>query len=117
MNILPTEIFAALSHETRLRCLALLRDYDELCVCDLTAIIGAPQPHVSRHLGHLRAAGLVVDRRQGQWIHYSLSRNLAPWLLASLDGALDVVRDQAPYRDDLAAAAARMNSGAAANCC
>jgi ArsR family transcriptional regulator len=32
------------------------------------------QPHVSRHLAILRAAGVVESRREGSWIHYRLAR-------------------------------------------
>lgn len=79
MNISPTELFSALAHQTRLRCLMLLMVYDELCVCDLTEVIGVTQPHMSRHLAQLRSCGLVVDRRDGLWIHYRLTPNLPAW--------------------------------------
>ena len=73
MNILPNDLFAALAHDTRLRCLMLLMSHDELCVCELTHAIGAAQPHISRHLAQLRALGLVFDRREGLWIHYRVN--------------------------------------------
>ena len=65
-------LFKALSDETRLRILALLRD-GELCVCDLMAILELPQSTVSRHLAYLRNAGWVEDRRQGMWMYYRLA--------------------------------------------
>lgn len=64
--------FKALSDETRLRILALLEE-GELCVCDLMAVLDLPQSTVSRHLAYLRNAGLVVDRRHGVWMFYSLA--------------------------------------------
>ncbi len=63
--------FKALSDETRLRILALLA-VDEMCVCDLMAILDLPQSTVSRHLAYLRNAGWVDDRRQGVWMYYRL---------------------------------------------
>ena len=63
--------FKALSDETRLRILALL-SVDEMCVCDLMAILDLPQSTVSRHLAYLRNAGWVEDRRQGVWMYYRL---------------------------------------------
>ena len=39
--ISPPDLFALLAHDTRLRCMLLLLAYKELCVCDLTAAIGA----------------------------------------------------------------------------
>jgi len=64
-------VFQALSDETRLRILKLLED-GEICVCDIVAALDMVQPKVSFHLKILRDAGLVSDRKQGKWIHYSL---------------------------------------------
>jgi ArsR family transcriptional regulator len=61
MNMTPSTLFSALAHTTRLRCLVLLLEYDELCVCELTHAIGAAQPTMSRHLGQLREAQLVAS--------------------------------------------------------
>jgi ArsR family transcriptional regulator len=65
-------MFRALSDRTRLRILHLLRD-GELCVCDLTRVIDAPQPKISRHLAYLRQAKLVAARKDGLWSYYSLA--------------------------------------------
>jgi ArsR family transcriptional regulator len=67
-----SRLFKALGDPTRLRIVALLA-HGELCVCHLQHALALPQPHVSRHLGVLRAAGVVEARREGSWIHYSLS--------------------------------------------
>jgi len=71
MNELVT-IFKALSDETRLRIIKLL-EQGELCVCDITAALDMVQPKVSFHLSALKEAGLIKDRKQGKWIHYSLN--------------------------------------------
>jgi ArsR family transcriptional regulator len=68
-KILP--IFKALSDETRLRILALLKE-GELCVCDIAETLKMTQPNISFHLGMLREAGLIKDKKSGRWIHYSL---------------------------------------------
>jgi ArsR family transcriptional regulator, arsenate/arsenite/antimonite-responsive transcriptional repressor len=65
-------LFKAFSDRTRLRILHLLQD-DELCVCDLVAILRVPQPTASRHLGYLRRAGLVRVRKERSWSYYSLA--------------------------------------------
>jgi len=67
-----SELFKALADETRLRILALLTR-GELCVCELTAVLGVGQSKASRHLAVLRNAGLVTDRRHGMWVYYSLA--------------------------------------------
>ena len=64
-------IFKALSDETRLRILKLL-EHGELCVCDIVAALNMVQPKVSFHLGVLKEAALIRDRKQGRWIHYSI---------------------------------------------
>ncbi len=65
-------VFKALSDETRLRIIKLL-EQGELCVCDIVAALGIVQPKASFHLGVLWEAGLIKDRKQGKWIHYSLN--------------------------------------------
>jgi len=68
-----SRLFKALGDETRLRIVALL-SHDELCVCHLVDALRLSQPHVSRHLAILRAAGVVESRREGSWIYYRLAR-------------------------------------------
>jgi len=66
-----TNVFKALSDETRLRIIKLL-ERGELCVCDIVAAFDMIQPKVSFHLGVLKKAGLVKDRKQGKWMHYRI---------------------------------------------
>jgi ArsR family transcriptional regulator, arsenate/arsenite/antimonite-responsive transcriptional repressor len=65
------EILKTLSDETRLRILKLL-EHGELCVCDIVAALDLIQPKVSFHLGVMKEAKLIKDRRQGKWIHYRI---------------------------------------------
>ena len=65
------ELFHALSDPTRLRILAALRN-GEQCVCNLMGLLVAQQSRLSFHMKTLKDAGLVKDRREGRWIHYSL---------------------------------------------
>jgi ArsR family transcriptional regulator len=64
-------VFKALSEETRLRIVKLL-EHGELCVCDIVAALDMIQPKVSFHLAVLKEAGLIRDRKQGKWTHYSI---------------------------------------------
>ncbi len=64
-------IFKALSEETRLRILKLLEN-GELCVCDITDALNMTQPNISFHLGMLKEAGLIRDKKEGRWMYYSL---------------------------------------------
>ena len=66
-----------LGDENRIRLCALLRDR-ELCVTDLVRVTGMAQSRVSTHLGRLREAGFVVDRRKGAQSFYALAANGCP---------------------------------------
>ena len=66
------ETLSLLGDESRLRLCALLRDR-ELCVSDLVQVTGISQSRVSTHLGRLREAGIVRDRRQGAQSFYTLA--------------------------------------------
>ena len=96
-----TEVFKQFADTTRLRCLLLLQSEGELCVCELIHAIGESQPKISRHLAHLRKSGLVVDRKEGLWVHYSLSPDLPDWVSAVLSETLAAVSTQQPYGSDL----------------
>lgn len=71
------ETLNLLGDENRLRLCALLRER-ELCVTDLVRVTGISQSRVSTHLGRLREAGFVRDRRQGQQSFYGLSLDALP---------------------------------------
>lgn len=75
----PTQFFKCLADETRLRCMMLIQQEEELCVCELTEALQETQPKISRHLAQLRKCGLLVDRRQGQWIFYRINNDLPEW--------------------------------------
>lgn len=65
------QLFHALSDETRLGILEMLRG-GERCVCDLQVDLDAAQSRLSFHLRVLKDAGLVTDRKDGRWSHYSI---------------------------------------------
>lgn len=65
-------LFRLLGDEARLRVLRLL-DADRLNVSELTGILGIAQSGVSRHLGLLKDAGLVVEDREGGYSYYRIA--------------------------------------------
>lgn len=77
----PVQLYKCLADETRLKCILLIFNQQELCVCELTAALEEIQPKISRHLAQLRKFGLLTDRRQGQWIFYRLNPELPSWIL------------------------------------
>lgn len=66
-------VMKALSDPGRVKMVKLLGQR-ELCVCELTALLGLAQPTVSKHLRVLDEAGLVTFRKEGPWINYRLWR-------------------------------------------
>jgi SAM-dependent methyltransferase len=69
-------LFRLLGDDARLRILRLL-GAERLNVSELTGILGIAQSGVSRHLGLLKEAGLVVEQREGGFAFYSLAPSLA----------------------------------------
>ncbi|RUO26312.1 transcriptional regulator [Aliidiomarina minuta] len=69
-----------LGDETRLQIMLLLAAEEELCVCELVAALDQLQPKISRHIRLLKDAGLICDRRQGQWMFYRWSSDLPVWV-------------------------------------
>lgn len=95
------EFYKQLADETRLRCLMLIFAEGELCVCELTHALDLSQPKISRHLANLRQAGVLKDRRDGQWIHYHLHKNLPAWAQQVMATTAEGLRNAAPYVQDL----------------
>jgi len=94
------ELFKALSGDIRLRCLSLLLNNNELCVCELTYALDLPQPKISHHLGPLRKAGLVIDRKEGLWIYYQINPELPIWVSDILQTTITGIKQQSPYYND-----------------
>ncbi len=63
----------AFGDPTRLTVAAALAATDELCVCDLSWIVGRAENLVSHHLRLLRAEGLVSSRREGKMVIYAMT--------------------------------------------
>ncbi|MCR4308600.1 MAG: metalloregulator ArsR/SmtB family transcription factor [Deltaproteobacteria bacterium] len=85
-------VLKAAADPTRVRILKILEG-GEMCVCQVIAILSLGQSTVSKHLFLLRAAGLIKDRRDRKWVHYSLDRGsgstYAAWMLRNLRGWLN----------------------------
>lgn len=66
------EIFKAFCDENRIRILRLLLS-GEKCACKLLEEIDISQPTLSHHMKILCDSGVVVGRKEGKWMHYSVS--------------------------------------------
>jgi ArsR family transcriptional regulator len=89
----PVQLFKLLSDETRSAIVMLLRESGELCVCDICAVTAESQPKISRHMAMLRESGMVIDRREGKWVHYRLSPHMPAWAAAIIDSAWNCERE------------------------
>jgi len=79
MNSAPDVLFKSLADPTRRAILERLIRDGELTVHGLTQHAGVSQPAVSKHLGVLKLAGLVADRRHGRETFYTAApQGLAP---------------------------------------
>ncbi len=96
----PASLYKSLSDQTRLRCIALLVENQELCVCELIHALNLPQPKISHHLGILRKAGLVSDRKDGLWIYYQLNQELPQWVMSVLKTTIEGIKIHDPFATD-----------------
>ncbi len=87
MTAIPN-ILSALSEPTRLAAMQLIWSGGEHCVCELMARLDATQSRMSRHMAALKAAGLVVDRRDAQWVRYRRNPNLPETVTRVVDAVL-----------------------------
>jgi len=92
---------------TRVRILKLLEE-GEMCGCQIVAVLELSQSTVSKHLFLLKMAGLVKERKEKKWVHFSLDGSrgnpYARKLLATLRGWLndDLVVERDKKREALA---------------
>lgn len=62
----------AVADPNRVRILKML-EHGELCVCQITTVLGLATATVSKHLAALKTAGLLQQRRDGKWVFYRLA--------------------------------------------
>lgn len=66
-------VFKAFCDENRIRILKLLCS-GEKCACSLLEEIDVTQPTLSHHMKILCDSGIVVGRKEGKWMYYSISK-------------------------------------------
>lgn len=101
MSLEPHQLASCLSDVTRLRILTLLHLKGELCVCDIVACLQISQPKVSKHLAILRSHGIILPRREGQWIHYKIDPEIAAWGKLTIEQLVAGCATRSPYREDI----------------
>ena len=68
------DFFKALSDETR-QCILRMLEGGPMCVSEIAKKFQVSQPTVSHHLDILKRSGLVVSKRKGQNIYYSMKKD------------------------------------------
>jgi DNA-binding transcriptional ArsR family regulator len=89
----------ALGNPARLRIAAMLIT-GELCVCQITEVLGLAPSTVSAHLRELRQAGITTERKVGRWVYVGLADDpgARPWIdtaLTAVAGDLQITADAA----------------------
>jgi ArsR family transcriptional regulator len=87
---LKAEFFRTLGHPARIRVLELLSER-ERAVAELVPEVGVEPANLSQHLAVLRRAGLVVIRKEGSTVYYSLTSPQVAELLAVARTVLSTV--------------------------
>lgn len=82
----------ALAEPTRLAAVLILADGSEHCVCELMRRLDVTQSRMSRHMQTLKQAGLVVDRRDAQWVRYRLNPAMPSKIRAVLVAVIAAAR-------------------------
>ncbi|MGV8839677.1 MAG: ArsR/SmtB family transcription factor [Bauldia sp.] len=100
MSIAADTLFRTLADPTRRGIFEQLCREGSKTVTELTARAGVSQPAVSKHLGVLRQAGLVLDRHEGRQTHYTAQLGalspLAEWtreMTAFWESRIDALED------------------------
>jgi len=85
-------LLSALAEPTRLAAVRLLWDGREHCVCELVRVLGVTQSRMSRHMAALKQAGIVVDRRDAQWVRYRRNPELPAEQAAIIDAVVNSLK-------------------------
>lgn len=97
------EFFKALAHPARIRVLELLSEREH-SVSEMLPLVGIEPAHLSQQLSVLRRLNLVVARKEGSTVHYSLvSPQVAELLLVARKLLTEVLAVQVELLDDLRA--------------
>lgn len=92
-------VMKALSDPSRIKIVKIL-EKKELCVCEITALLGLAQSTVSKHLKLLEDAGLVDSSRDGAWVNYRLADGSeSPYADALLKDMKGWLNEDAGVRD------------------
>lgn len=96
-----TKILKALADESRIRIVALLKERNGLCVCEITEIIGLSQPTISSHLKKLQDAEIITYSKDGLWVNYSLDENMEKEVEQLLGAVVRILGEDERIKSDV----------------
>ncbi len=96
-----TKIIKALADENRLRIVSLLNTKKNICVCEITKVIGLSQPTISSHLKKLQDAEIINYSKDGSWVNYNLDENMEENLKQILDIVCKIITDDKKIKSDI----------------
>jgi len=94
------KILKALSDESRIRIIALLKERNSLCVGEITQIIGLSQPTISSHLKKLHYAEIITYSKDGLWVKYGLDENMEKEIKQLLHLITQILREDERIKSD-----------------
>lgn len=95
------KILKALSDESRIRIVNLLKTKSGTCVCEITEIINLSQPTISSHLKKLEEAGIITFRKDGLWVNYYLNDEMDNESRELIDLIIRIIEKNPALKDDL----------------
>jgi ArsR family transcriptional regulator len=96
-----TKILKALSDESRIRIIALLKERNSLCVCEITQVIGLSQPTISSHLKKLQDAEIITYSKDGLWVNYTLDENMEKEIEELLGAVVQILSEDERIKSDV----------------
>jgi len=95
------KIIKALSDESRIRIVSLLKAKSGVCVCEITEIINLSQPTISSHLKKLEEAGIIVFRKDGLWVNYYFNEEMDPDIKELINMIIKIIEKDPSTINDL----------------
>jgi len=74
------KIFSLLGNKVRLKITTLFLEFDRMCVCDLSDVLEMNQSPISQHLRKLKDGGILISKREGMTIFYTIAPNQLAYL-------------------------------------
>jgi ArsR family transcriptional regulator len=94
------EQLKSLGDVTRLKIIRLLCEAKEdLCVCEIMDAVEVSHCNISRHLKILKTAGLVKEKKEGRWVHFSLANPEEPFHKSLLQAVRNMPSEN--FADDI----------------